>query len=64
MNKTQLSPEEKIIAAYHVLVVGIETQHVASMMGVNLGRVSEACTAVKKAVGWIKLPGTDLLEAE
>jgi len=50
--KTALSPEEQIKAAYLHLVAGLEQQFIASHIfdGVNIGRVNEACKAVKAAV--------------
>lgn len=51
-NKTQLTPDERIRAAYANLCCGVNQHTVAAMYGVNGGRVAEAITEVKKAVGW------------
>jgi len=53
--KTDLSPEEKLIAAYAVDIVGLTQQQVAIVLNVsNVARVNEACTAVREAVGLAK----------
>ena len=49
--KTALTPDEKIIAAYLAEVSGVKHQDIAVALRVNMGRVSEAVTAVRAAVG-------------
>lgn len=49
--KSQLTPEEKLSAAYHVIIMGLQVQQVASILCVNTGRVSEACTLIKDVIG-------------
>ena len=48
--KTHLTPDEKLRAAYAYLINDIE-QHIASLFGVNSGRIAEAVMAVRAAVG-------------
>ena len=45
--KTSLTFEEKITAAYLHYCRGVEQQSIAMAMGVNIGRVNEACIAIK-----------------
>lgn len=49
-NKTTLTFEEKITAAHLHYVQGLDQHVIAFAMNVNSGRVSEACTTVKKAL--------------
>lgn len=44
--KSELTPEERIKAAYMHYVLGVEQQAIAVAFEVNSGRVSEACTAI------------------
>jgi hypothetical protein len=46
-----LSPEEKLRVAHAHIINRIEQHHIASLFGVNSGRVAEAVAAVRKAVG-------------
>jgi hypothetical protein len=48
--KTALTFEEKITAAFMHYVRDIDQQDIAMMYGVNMGRVNEACLAVKHAL--------------
>lgn len=50
-HKTSLTPGEKIRVAHAVLVWGWDDHKVAYLMNVNPGRVSEAVTAVRAALG-------------
>ena len=47
--KTALTSEERITAAFMHYVRGIDQQDIAMLYGVNMGRVNEACRAVKAA---------------
>jgi len=47
-----LTPEEKLRVAHAVLINKIDQHHVASLFAVNQGRVSEAVTKVREAIGW------------
>ena len=49
--KPNLTPEEKITAAYARFVRQIEQQTIALVLGVNLGRINEACKTIGAAVG-------------
>ena len=40
--RSDLSPEDRVVCAYSVLVDNVEQQKVATLMRVNLGRVNEA----------------------
>lgn len=46
--KVRLTFHEKIRCAYAHYVLGIEQQHIAMILAVNLGRVNEACKAFKR----------------
>jgi hypothetical protein len=46
--KTALTFEEKITAAFMHYVRDIDQQDIAMLYGVNIGRVNEACLAVRK----------------
>jgi hypothetical protein len=48
--KTALTFEEKITAAFMHYVRLIDQQDIAMMYGVNMGRVNEACLAIKHAL--------------
>ncbi len=50
--RKSLTPDEKLTAAYGVLILGLAQHDVAAMMGCNAGRVAEACNACRAAVGW------------
>ena len=47
--KTSLTSEERITAAFMYFVRKIDQQDIAMMYGVNIGRVNEACRAIKAA---------------
>jgi len=49
--KTHLTPDEKLRAAYAYLINDIEQHHIASLFGVNSGRIAETVMAVRAAVG-------------
>lgn len=42
-----LTFEEKVAAAHAHFVHGVDQHVIAALLGVNQGRISEACTAVK-----------------
>jgi|KBSMisStandDraft_5_1062788.scaffolds.fasta_scaffold75518_8 DNA-binding transcriptional regulator LsrR (DeoR family) len=48
--KTALTFDERITAAYLHYVQGVEQHVIAMAMGVNMGRVNEACLAIKRAI--------------
>jgi hypothetical protein len=48
--KTALSFEEKITAAHLHYVQGVDQHVIAFAMSVNMGRVNEACLAVRQAL--------------
>jgi DNA-directed RNA polymerase specialized sigma24 family protein len=48
--KAALTPAEKLRVAVAVLIEGFDQHRVAALMGVNLGRVNEAVTAVRQAI--------------
>lgn len=52
MKNTSLTPEQALIAAYSVLILGVPVQDVAVILNVNMGRVSEACSLVKTLFGF------------
>jgi len=47
--KTVLTPRDRVKAAYLHLVLGVEVQTIAVALEVNMGRVSEAITALELA---------------
>lgn len=49
--KTSLDPIEKLKAAYAYEVLGVEQHAIAALYGINAGRVAEAITEVRKAIG-------------
>jgi hypothetical protein len=49
--KTNLSPQERLKAAYAHEVLGVDQHVIAALYGVNPGRVAEAVADVRKAVG-------------
>ena len=48
--KTELTPEEKLRAAYAHIVGGVDQHVIAALFAVNPGRVNEAIMAVKRAI--------------
>ena len=48
--KTALTPDEKLRAAFAHLINGVDQHILASIFGVNPGRVAEAITAVRLAL--------------
>ena len=48
--KTSRTFEEKITAAFMHYVRRIDQQDIAMMYGVNIGRINEACLAIKNAL--------------
>jgi len=50
-SKTALTPLEKLKAAYFYEVRGVAQHVLADMFEVNAGRIAEAITDVRKAVG-------------
>jgi hypothetical protein len=49
-HRTALTPAEKLRVAVAVLIDGFDQHKVAALMGVNMGRVNEAVTAVRQAI--------------
>lgn len=47
--RTSLTPNERIRVAFAHFVLGIEQQHIAMLLAVNMGRVNEACRAIQLA---------------
>lgn len=47
--RQSLTPNERIRVAYAHFVLGVEQQHIAMLMAVNMGRVNEACRAIAMA---------------
>lgn len=51
--RAALTPEQKLLAAYAHLIRGVNQMDIAIVLGgVNQGRVNEAITEVREAVGW------------
>ena len=50
--KTSLTFQEKVKAAYLYFYRGMDQHEIAEIVfdGINLGRISEACTAVERAL--------------
>jgi len=48
--RAALTPEERLTAAYSHIILGIDQQHVAMLMAVNMGRVNEAIQAIRIAM--------------
>jgi len=48
--KTQLTPEEKLRAAHAHIINGVDQHVIASLFGVNMGRVNEAIMAIRDAI--------------
>ena len=48
--KTSLTFEEKVTTAYMHYVRAIDQQDIAMLYGVNIGRINEACLAVKQSL--------------
>ena len=49
-HKQELTEKERIKCAYLHLVCGVEQQHLAVAFEINMGRVSEAITAIELAI--------------
>ena len=49
--RQELTPQEKLQAAYLHLIEGVEQQLLATIFRVNNGRVNEAVMAVRAAIG-------------
>ena len=54
--KPHLTPTEKLSAAYFHLVMGVDQHQIAAMYRVNQGRVSEAVSAARTALGVVDPP--------
>ena len=50
-HKTALTAQEKLRVAVAVLIEGVPQHVIAALMGVNPGRVAEAITAIREAIG-------------
>ena len=48
--KTHLTPDEKLRAAHAHIINGVDQHVIASLFGVNAGRVNEAIMAIRAAV--------------
>jgi hypothetical protein len=48
-HKQELTPRERIKSAYLHIICGVEQQHLCIAFEVNIGRVSEAITAIEMA---------------
>lgn len=53
-NKSDLTHDEKLRAAYAYLINNVPQHHIAALYGVNQGRISEAVALVAKALGYPK----------
>ena len=49
-HKQELTKRERIKCAYLSIICGVENQHLAIAFEVNMGRVSEAITAIELAI--------------
>lgn len=49
--KTELTPREKLKVAYFYEIRGVTMHVLADMFEVNSGRVAEAITEIRKAIG-------------
>jgi transposase-like protein len=52
--KANLTPDEKLRAAHAHIVQGVDQHIIASLFGVNPGRVNEAIKAIRAACGFTK----------
>jgi transposase len=52
--KTHLTPDEKLRAAYAHLINGVDQHVIASLFGVNAGRVNEAIMVIRAAIADIQ----------
>ena len=50
--KVDLTPKERVQVAFGYLYLGIDQHMLASLFGVNPGRISETITAVRDVVNW------------
>jgi len=50
-SKSSLTPEEKLRAAHAVIILGVKQHDVAAILSTNAGRVAEAVSAVRSAIG-------------
>jgi hypothetical protein len=57
--KTDLTPDEKLSAAYWYLIGGISQHDIAALYHVNPGRINEAVAAIRKAIGDTEKEGED-----
>lgn len=51
--KASLSPEEKLKAAYLHEIAGLDYQTLTIIFGVNPGRIADAISAVREAIGLV-----------
>lgn len=61
MRESALTPHERMRCAVAYYCNGVQMEVIAEMMGVNNGRVAEACTAIKLAAENPKLARDILL---
>ncbi len=52
--KTALTPEEKLRAAHAHIINGVDQHVIASLFGVNMGRVNEAIMVIRAAIADIQ----------
>jgi len=47
--KTDLTPQEVVMVAHAHLICGVDQHMLASMYGINAGRIAEACVVMRMA---------------
>lgn len=52
--KTELTPQEVVMVAHAHLICGVDQHTLASMYGVNQGRVNEACVVMRETAENLK----------
>jgi hypothetical protein len=50
-HRTALTPQEKLRVSVAVLLEGVPQHVAAALMGVNPGRIAEAISAIRQAIG-------------
>jgi len=50
--KIDLTPKERVQVAFGYLYLGVDQHILASLFGVNPGRINETITAVRGVVNW------------
>jgi DNA-binding transcriptional regulator LsrR (DeoR family) len=64
MRKGALSFDEKVTAAYLHYAQGVDQHVIATAMGVNQGRVNEACVTIKRALNHERVDVYSVMEGE